>query len=298
MAALALAACAQGAPSASTAPTPSSPAPSRPAAAESRADRFVDSVLALMTLEEKLGQLNQRTGPELTGPGAAATLATTEADLRAGRVGSYLNVVGAEETRRLQRLAMESRLRIPLLYGYDVIHGFRTTFPVPLAQASSWDTAGVARAARIAATEAAASGIHWTFAPMVDIARDPRWGRVVEGAGEDPYLGSAMAAAAVRGYQGTDLGADSTILATAKHFVAYGAAEGGRDYDAAEVSERTLREIYLPPFEAAVRAGAGSIMASFNEVDGVPMHANEALLRGVLRRDWGFDGLVVSDWTG
>jgi beta-glucosidase len=271
-------------------------------AAAPRADtlgmgRFLDSLLARMTLEEKLGQLNQPGGPgNDTGPAARAG---TEADIRAGRIGSFLGVSGAAETRELQRVAVEqTRLGIPLLFANDVIHGFRTIFPVPLAEASSWDPAAVERSARIAATEATASGVTWTYAPMVDIARDPRWGRVVEGSGEDPYLGAAMAAARVRGFQGADLAADNTLLATAKHFAAYGAAEGGRDYNTADVSQRTLYETYLPPFEAAVRAGVQSVMAAFNEIAGVPMHANRELIRGVLRDTWGFEGVLVSDYTG
>jgi beta-glucosidase len=268
-------------------------------------ERFVDSVLAGLTLEEKLGQLTQNvlsaavTGPQL--PEASA------ADIRAGRIGSFLGVSGAEVTRNLQRAAMEqSRAKIPLLFAHDVIHGFRTIFPTPLAEAASWDPAAVERAARIAAAEGAANGLHWTFAPMVDIARDPRWGRIVEGSGEDPSLGSVMAAARVRGFQGADsttgalakLADTLTLMATAKHFVAYGAAEGGRDYNVAQVPARTLREIYLPPFHAAANAGARSVMASFNEIDGVPMHANGALIDGVLRREWGWDGILVSDYTG
>jgi beta-glucosidase len=268
-------------------------------------ERFVDSVLASLTMEEKLGQLTQNvlsaavTGPQL--PEASA------ADIRAGRIGSFLGTSGAEATRNLQRVAMEqSRAKIPLLFAHDVIHGFRTIFPVPLAEAASWDPAAVERAARVAAAEGAANGLHWTFAPMVDIARDPRWGRIVEGSGEDPYLGSVMAAARVRGFQGADsttgavhkLRDTLTLIATAKHFVAYGAAEGGRDYNVAQVPARTLREIYLPPFHAAANAGARSVMAAFNEVDGVPMHANGALIDGVLRREWGWDGILVSDYTG
>jgi beta-glucosidase len=260
-------------------------------------NRFLDSLLSRMTLEEKLGQLNQPAGPDnRTGPAARAG---TEADIRAGRIGSFLGVNGAANTRSLQRVAVEqSRLGIPLLFANDVIHGFRTVFPVPLAEASSWDPAAVERSAHIAAVEATAHGVHWTYAPMVDIARDPRWGRVVEGSGEDPYLGSVMAAARVRGFQGRDLSADSTLLATAKHFTAYGAAEGGRDYNTADISERTLHEIYLPPFRAAVEAGAQSVMAAFNEIAGVPMHANRELLRDVLRRELGFKGVLVSDYTG
>jgi beta-glucosidase len=260
-------------------------------------NRFLDSLLKRMTLEEKLSQLNQPGGPDnRTGPAARAG---TEADIRAGRIGSFLGVNGAEYTRSLQRVAVEqSRLGIPLLFANDVIHGFRTVFPVPLAEASSWDPAAVERSAHVAAVEATAHGVHWTYAPMVDIARDPRWGRVVEGSGEDPYLASVMAAARVRGFQGSDLSADSTLLATAKHFTAYGAAEGGRDYNVADISPRTLQEIYLPPFRSAVDAGAQSVMASFNEIAGVPMHANRELLRNVLRQTWGFKGILVSDYTG
>jgi beta-glucosidase len=259
-------------------------------------EAFIDSLLAVMTLEEKVGQLTQ-------GQGAVGTTGSSDetrgaAEIRAGEVGSFLNVYGADRLGELQRLSVEeSRLGIPLLFAFDVIHGFRTITPVPLAEAATWDPALVERSARLAAVEATAHGIHWTYAPMVDIARDARWGRVVEGAGEDPWLGSVMAAARVRGFQGRDLRDSTTLMATPKHFVAYGAAEGGRDYDVADISERTLHEVYLPPFYAAVRAGALSVMAAFNEVAGVPMHANETLLTGVLRDDWGFDGVVVSDYT-
>jgi beta-glucosidase len=265
---------------------------------EDRRERlFVDSVLAGMTLEEKVGQLNQLSGLGApTGPGGAP--AGIE-QIRRGEVGSFLNVVGRDTVMRLQRIAVEqSRTHIPLLFALDVIHGFRTTFPVPLAEASSWDPAAVQRSARVAAAEAAAQGISWTFAPMVDIARDPRWGRIVEGSGEDPYLGAIMAAARVRGFQGSNLRDQSTIAATVKHFAAYGAAEGGRDYNIADVPERTLRDIYLPPFQAAVCAGAQTLMAAFNEIDGVPAHAHRRLLTDILRGEWRFDGAVVSDWTG
>ncbi|MGH7508263.1 MAG: beta-glucosidase BglX [Gemmatimonadales bacterium] len=275
------------------------------AAPGSAVDRFLDSLLSRMTLEEKLGQLNQPAGPGSdTGPAARAG---TAAEIRAGRIGSFLGVHGAAHTRDLQRVAVEeSRLRIPLLFAHDVIHGFRTIFPVPLAEAASWDPEAVERSARIAAVEATAHGVHWTYAPMVDIARDPRWGRVVEGSGEDPYLGGVMAAARVRGFQGVGpsrgweqvAAAPNTLLATAKHFAAYGAAEGGRDYNTADLSPRTLHEIYLPPFRSAVDAGAQSVMAAFNEIAGVPMHAHRHLLRDVLRDDWGFDGVLVSDYTG
>ncbi len=268
-----------------------------PRADSVRREAFIDSLLARMTLDEKLGQLNQLPGQwGNTGPVAGKG---GEAEVRAGHVGSFLGVYGAGYTRRLQRVAVqESRLGIPLMFAHDVIHGFRTIFPVPLAEASSWDTASVRLSARAAATEASAWGLMWTFAPMVDIARDPRWGRIVEGSGEDPYLGSAMAAARVRGFQDGDLARDNTLMATAKHFVAYGGAEGGRDYNTVDISRGTLHDIYLPPFHAAVEAGVGSVMAAFDDLDGTPMHANGALINGVLRHDWGFGGLVVSDWTG
>ena len=261
--------------------------------------RFVDSILARMTLAEKIGQLNQLSGAgNPTGPGGGER-ATRLAQLRAGGIGSFFNVVGADTTRALQRIAVEeTRLHIPLVFGLDVIHGFRTIFPVPLGEAASFDPSLAERAARVAAAEAAAAGIDWTFAPMVDIARDPRWGRIVEGAGEDPYLGALFAAARVRGFQGNDLSASTAIAATAKHFAAYGAAEGGRDYNVAEVSERTLRDVYLPPFFGAACAGAASFMASFNEIAGVPSHANRHLLTDILRDEWKYDGMVVSDWTG
>ncbi|HEY0674502.1 MAG TPA: glycoside hydrolase family 3 N-terminal domain-containing protein [Longimicrobiales bacterium] len=262
-----------------------------------RESALVDALLARMTLEEKAGQLTQAGGEwSNTGPTVPAV---TNADIRAGRIGSLIGVHGARVTREAQRVAVEeSRLGIPLLLAHDVIHGFRTIFPVSIGEASSWNPAAVEKSARIAAIEATAHGLNWTYAPMVDIARDPRWGRIVEGAGEDPYLGSAMAAARVRGFQGTDLAAHNTMLATAKHFVAYGGAEAGRDYNVVDISERTLHEIYLPPFQAAVQAGAQSVMAAFNEVSGVPMHAHGALIDGLLRRQWGFDGVLVSDYTG
>lgn len=261
-------------------------------------EKFIDSLIAVMTLEEKAGQLTQFSAGWTSTPSGGA-LNPDQADLiRKGRLGSLLNLLGAEPTRSAQKIAVEeSRLRIPLIFGYDVIHGYRTIFPIPLAEASSWDPAAVELSARVAATEAAASGIHWTFAPMVDIARDPRWGRVAEGSGEDPYLGSVMAAARVRGFQGDGPGTPTTVVACAKHFAAYGGAEGGRDYNTVDISERTLRETYLPPFEAAVRAGAGTFMSSFNEIGGVPSTANRFLLTDILRGEWKFDGFVVSDWN-
>jgi beta-glucosidase len=246
------------------------------------------------------GLLNQLSGVGApTGPGGAP--AGFE-QIRRGEIGSFLNVVGADTTRALQRIAVEeSRMRIPLLFAHDVIHGFRTIFPVPLGEAASWDTAAAARAARIAAVEASSWGIGWTFAPMVDVARDARWGRIVEGAGEDPHLGAMMAIARTRGFQGNDAAAlreRNTIAATAKHLAAYGAAEAGRDYNPADIPERTLREVYLPPFHAAVCAGAQTLMAAFNDIAGIPAHAHRGLNTDILRGEWGFEGLVVSDWTG
>ncbi|HEY6107704.1 MAG TPA: glycoside hydrolase family 3 N-terminal domain-containing protein [Gemmatimonadales bacterium] len=254
-----------------------------PRTAPTPADR-IDSLLARMTLEEKLGQLN------LLPAGGRASPQQAE-DVRRGAVGGFLNVDGADAARDIQRVAVEqSRLRIPLLLGLDVIHGYRTIYPIPLAEASTWDPDVVEATARAAGREARAAGINWTFAPMVDIARDARWGRIAEGSGEDPYLGSVLAAARVRGFQ-------ENILATAKHFAAYGAAEAGREYNTVDLSERTVREIYLPPFKAAVDAGVGSIMSAFNEVGGVPSSASPWLLDTVLHREWGFAGFVVSDWT-
>jgi beta-glucosidase len=270
-----------------------------------RAEHFVDSLLSRMTLDEKVGQLTMtpadwnQTGPRAPSGG--------EQQVRDGKIGSFLNFWGAAPTREMQRIAVEqSRLHIPLLFSQDVIHGWRTVFPVSLAEAASFDTAAVRNAARIAAVEASAHGIHWTFAPMMDIARDPRWGRIVEGAGEDPYLGEMMAAARVRGFQGDHgwrrmLEGDAPptrVLATAKHFAAYGAAEGGRDYNTADISERTVWEVYFPPFRAAVRERVGSVMASFNDIGGTPSHASKWLLDDILRRRWDYDGLVVSDWSG
>ncbi len=255
----------------------------------------VDSVLKLMTLEEKIGQMNQYNDNwDATGP---VTLDTTKEDqVKKGQVGSLLNCVGTQRTRVWQEVAMQSRLRIPLLFGQDVIHGYKTTFPIPLAEACSWDLDAMALSGRVAATEASASGIHWTFAPMVDIARDPRWGRVMEGAGEDPYLGSRIAYARVKAFQGKRLGDVDALMACAKHFAAYGAAIGGRDYNAVDMSDRLLWEVYLPPFKAAVDAGAATFMNSFNDINGVPATGNKYLQRDILKGKWGFKGFVVSDW--
>ncbi|MGH9966827.1 MAG: beta-glucosidase BglX [Pyrinomonadaceae bacterium] len=256
-------------------------------------ERQIDALLARMTLEEKLGQLQQLDGH------ADGRSKDEYPDLaRRGLLGSTLNVRGARNTNELQRVAVEqSRLKIPLIFGFDVIHGYRTIFPIPLGEAASWDPVGVERNASIAAAEARAAGVHWTFAPMVDIARDPRWGRIAEGSGEDPYLGSELARARVRGFQGRDYGADNKVVACAKHWVAYGAAEAGRDYNTTDVSERNLREVYFPPFKAAVDAGVGTFMSAFNDLNGIPSSANPYTLTDVLRGEWKFDGFVVSDYT-
>ena len=257
---------------------------------------FVDDLMKKMTLEEKIGQLNLCTGGQFfTGP---AVSKDNEGLIRQGKVGAILNTFGVENVTALQKLAVdESRLGIPLIFGLDVVHGFRTIFPIPLAQACSWDMEAIERSERIAATEATAMGINWTYAPMVDIARDPRWGRVMEGAGEDTYLGSLIAAARVKGFQGEDLRNEKTMMACVKHFAAYGAPQAGRDYNTVDMSERSLREWYLPPYKAAVDAGTGSVMTSFNEIAGVPSSSNKWLLTNLLRNKWGFDGFVVSDWT-
>ncbi|HEY2974033.1 MAG TPA: beta-glucosidase BglX [Pyrinomonadaceae bacterium] len=253
----------------------------------------INALLGRMTLAEKLAQLQQ-----LDGEGNGNFRPEHVQLARQGLLGSTLNVRGAQKTNELQRIAVtESRLKIPLIFGFDVIHGYRTIFPIPLGEAASWDPAAVERAAGIAAAEARAAGVHWTFAPMVDIARDPRWGRIAEGSGEDTYLGSLMARARVRGFQGSDYSAGDKIVACAKHWVAYGAAEAGRDYNTTDVSERTLREVYFPPFKAAVDAGVGTFMSAFNDLNGVPASANHFTLTEVLRREWKFDGFVVSDYT-
>jgi beta-glucosidase len=255
---------------------------------QTQLDSRVNDLLAKMTLEEKVGQLNLFNVDKTD----------LEQAIAAGKAGAVLNAVGAAPTNKLQRLAIEhSRLHIPLLFGFDVIHGYRTIFPIPLGLTSTWDPGAVETMARISAREASASGVRWTYSPMVDIARDPRWGRIAEGAGEDPVLGSAMSAAYVRGYQGTELSAPSSIAACAKHYVGYGAVEGGRDYNSVDMSEGHLREVYLPPFKAAVEAGAATFMSSFNTLNGVPATANRFTLRQVLKGEWSFRGFVVSDWN-
>lgn len=255
-------------------------------------ERRINALVARMTVEEKLGQLQQLDGH------ADGRFREEHVELaRKGLLGSTLNVRGVRNTNELQRAALEgSRLKIPLIFGFDVIHGYRTIFPVPLAEASSWDPAAAERSAAVAARESRAAGVHWTFAPMVDVARDARWGRIVEGAGEDPYLGAAMARARVRGFQGSDYSAPDRVAACAKHWVAYGAAEAGRDYNTVDMSEATLRTIYFPPFKAAVEAGAATFMSAFNDLNGVPTSGNPFTLTEVLRGEWKFDGFVVSDY--
>ena len=258
---------------------------------------FVSELMSKMTVDEKIYQLVQFSSDgTVTGPKTGDNYITR---IEQGKVGSVLNATGAANTRMIQKINLEhSRLKIPLLFGHDVIHGYKTIFPINLGMASSFDPKAVELAARIAATEASSGGIHWTFAPMVDIARDPRWGRVSEGSGEDVYLGARLAEANVHGFQGDDLSKNNTILACAKHFAAYGAAEAGRDYNTTDMSERVLRDTYLPPFKAALDAGAKTFMASFNEISGVPSTANRHLLRDILKGEWKFDGMVVSDYTG
>ncbi|MDW8850324.1 glycoside hydrolase family 3 N-terminal domain-containing protein [Flavobacterium sp. MMLR14_040] len=265
------------------------------AAQQETIDQKVNALLKKMTIEEKIGQLNQYTGDNsATGP--ITINPNKQAEIKAGLVGSMLNIVGTKYTRQYQELAMQSRLKIPLLFGQDVIHGYKTTFPIPLAEAASWDLQAIELAARVAATEASASGIHWTFAPMVDIGRDPRWGRVMEGAGEDTYLGSKIAYARVKGFQGNKLGDLNSVMACVKHFAAYGAATGGRDYNSVDMSERMLFETYLPPFKAALDAGAATFMNSFNDLNGIPATGNVHLQRDILKGKWNFQGFVVSDW--
>jgi beta-glucosidase len=261
-------------------------------------DTFITQLLSKMTIQEKIGQLHQHFAwgnldPEI---------------IRQGKAGSVINASGAlggqgfsesgsaEISNHIQQIALESRLKIPQIFGRDVIHGYRTVFPVPLGQAASFNPGLVQAAAAVAAQEASAEGIKWTFAPMLDIARDPRWGRVVEGNGEDPYLGAQMAAAAIKGFQGEDMSQPDKLVACAKHYVGYGSAEGGRDYDSGEISEPTLRDIYLPPFERAIQAGVGTVMSAFLDLNGIPATANRRLLTDVLRGEWDFDGFVVSDW--
>ncbi len=294
---VALLVCGLGAVASANAQAPSSRM-STPVAgvADPKLDARVESILKQMTLEEKVGQLVQYSAGQPTGPGTGRT--DYDDMIARGQIGSLFNVIDPHEINKYQKIAMEkARLHIPIVFGLDVIHGFKTEFPIPLGLASTWDPSIVEKASRVAAMEASADGIKWTFSPMVDIARDARWGRMAEGAGEDPFLGSAMAAAYVRGYQGSRLDAPDSIASCAKHYVGYGAAEGGRDYNSTEISEHTLRQFYLPPFHAAVEAGTASVMSAFNSLNGVPSTANTFTLKQVLRKEWGFRGLVVSDWN-
>jgi len=258
----------------------------------------IDSVMSLMSLDDKIGQLNQVAHGWGWGPTQPVSIGQDFKKLiKEGKVGSFLNAVGAKLTRELQHIAVtESPLKIPLLFGFDVIHGLQTTFPIPLAESCTWDMELIEKSASTQAKEAYNCGVHWTFAPMVDIARDPRWGRIAEGSGEDTYLGARIAAARIKGIQGDNL-AGEHIIACPKHFAAYGAAEGGRDYNTVDISERTLREVYLPPFKAAVDAGAQTLMCSFNEIAGIPSSVNRHLLTDILRGEWNFSGFVVSDWN-
>src|SRR3984957_9472832 len=259
-------------------------------AEDSQALRFANELLSKMTLEEKVGQMTQIGFRE-------ADSVTHDERIRKEQAGSFLFVTDPAEIDRLQHIAVEeTRLHIPLLFGFDVIHGFRTIYPIPLALASSWDPALVEQVQSMAAREASSVGIRWTFAPMVDIARDARWGRIMEGAGEDPYLGSRIAAAQIRGFQGETIGGEEHILASVKHFAGYGAADGGRDYDSSNISDEQLWNVYFPPFRAAVEAGAGSVMSAYMDLNGVPATGNRFLLHDVLREKWGFKGFVVSDW--
>jgi beta-glucosidase len=263
---------------------------------EEKISARVDSVLSIMTLDEKIGQLNQLS----YGIGWGPTVKVSVPDeykqmIREGKIGSFFNAIGAEFTYELQKVAVqESRLKIPLIFGLDVIHGFKTTFPIPLGEAATWQPELIENSAHYQAIEAASAGIHWTFSPMVNIARDPRWGRIMEGSGEDTYLGSLMGAARVRGYQGNL--SDLNLIACVKHYAAYGGAEGGRDYNTVDISERTLRDIYLPVFKASIDAGAETVMSSFNEIGGIPATGSRYLLTDILRDEWKFKGFVVSDW--
>jgi beta-glucosidase len=280
----------------STPATPTSTAAGRRSLPKAVSAEKIEALLQAMTLEEKIGQLVQYSAGQPTGPGTGRT--DYDDMIRKGEVGALFNITTAHSVNAYQRVAVEqSRLHIPLLFGLDVIHGFRTEFPIPMGLASSWDPELVERTARVAARESSASGIRWTFSPMVDIARDARWGRMAEGSGEDPFLGSALARAYVRGYQGASLDAKDSVAACVKHFVGYGAAEGGRDYNTVELSEHTLRQFYLPPFHAAVDEGAATLMSAFNPLNGVPASANPFTLKQILRKEWGFEGIVDSDFT-
>ncbi|TAL46865.1 MAG: beta-glucosidase BglX, partial [Chitinophagaceae bacterium] len=264
---------------------------------EVKMNAFVSNLMKKMTLDEKIGQLNLLI-PGWGIPTGAVVSTDVEKKIKEGKVGGLFGITGVEKIKQAQKIASEqTRLKIPLLFGLDVIHGYKTTFPIPLGLSSSWDMNIIEQSARIAAIEATADGLNWTFSPMVDIARDPRWGRIAEGAGEDPYLGSQIAKAMVKGYQGNDLSKNNTMMACVKHFALYGAAEAGRDYNTTDMSRIRMYNEYLPPYKAAIEAGAGSVMSSFNEIDGVPATGNKWLLTDLLRKQWGFKGFVVSDYT-
>ncbi len=269
----------------------------RPNVKEQKMNLFISNLMQKMTVEEKIGQLNlPGAGDIITGQAGNSDIAKK---IKEGKVGGLFNIKTVEKIRDVQKVAVEqSRLKIPLLFGMDVIHGYKTTFPIPLAMSCTWDMKLIEQSARIAASEASADGINWTFSPMVDISRDPRWGRISEGSGEDPYLGSAIAEAMVKGYQGNDLAKNNTILSCVKHYALYGAAEAGRDYNTTDMSRIKMFNEYLPPYKAAIDAGVGSVMASFNEVDGIPATGNKFLMTDVLRKKWGFRGFVVTDYTG
>ena len=267
------------------------------AQADAKMNLFVDNLMNKMTLREKIGQLNLPVAGNITTGQAKSS--DVAAQITRGEVGGLFNLKGVKSIRELQKIAVEnSRLHIPLIFGMDVIHGYETVFPIPLALSMTWDPAAVRTSAHLAATEAAADGISWTFSPMVDICRDARWGRMSEGNGEDPYLASVLAKAMVEGYQGTDLSAPNTVMACVKHFALYGAVEAGREYNTADMSHNAMFNYYFPPYKAAADAGAGSFMAAFNTVDGVPATGNRWLLTDVLRKQWGFKGFVVTDYTG
>lgn len=264
---------------------------------EMEKNRFVDSLISKMTITEKLGQMNLPTSGDIT-TGTSKSSNVAE-DIRAGKVGGLFNIKGVDKIRNVQRIAVEeSRLGIPLIFAMDVIHGYESTFPIPLGLSASWDMDLIHKTARVAATEASADGINWTFSPMTDVSRDPRWGRISEGGGEDPFLQSKIAEAMVRGYQGDDLSAHNTLLACVKHFALYGAPVAGRDYNTVDMSRMSMFNDYFPPYKAAVDAGVGTVMASFNEVDGVPATGNKWLMDDILRKKWGFDGFIVTDYTG
>ena len=267
----------------------------KPVTTDPKMNRFVDDLIKKMTVEEKIGQLNLLTSDmDVTGPTMREGY---KQDILAGRCGNIFNAYTPKYVRQLQDLAMKTRLKIPILFGYDVIHGHKTIFPIPLGEAASWDMEAMEKSAAVAATEAAADGLNWTYSPMVDIARDPRWGRVAEGVGEDTWFGKKVAAAKIRGYQGDALGKPNTVLACVKHFALYGAVQAGRDYNTVDMSRRAMYETYLPPYKAAIDAGAGSVMSSFNEVDGIPATASKWLMTDLLRNQWGFKGFVVTDYT-